>query len=257
MLGEIDLLIVVILCCAYFAAGFIDSIAGGGGLIAIPAFLLTGIPPDLALGTNKLSASLGTASSLMTYARSGFVLWKIATLGLPAALVGAFIGSKTILFFDVEMIGKLVVFLLPLGILVTLIPKQSAKAVTELRSKDIWIFAPAICCVVGFYDGFFGPGTGSFFIIAFHFILRMSLVQASATAKIFNLATGAGGLIAFALQGKVLFGLAIPLAAANIAGNVIGSRMVIRIGAPFIRKVLIFSLFLLFSSLLWKFFLAG
>ncbi len=257
MPAEIELWILGILCCVYFAAGFVDSIAGGGGLIAIPSFFLTGIPPELALGTNKMSAALGTASSLMTYARSGFVLWKISFLGLPSALAGAFIGSKALLFFDSAMIGKIIVFLLPLGLLVTLLPKKESDATRDLTARDIYLHAPVICLLLGFYDGFFGPGTGSFFIIAFHLVLGMSLVQASATTKIFNLATGLGGFAAFALEGKVLFLLALPLAAANIAGNIIGSRMVIKTGAPFIRKVLVFSLMLLFASLLYKFFLAG
>lgn len=256
MIPEIDLWIIAFLCGAYFVAGFIDSIAGGGGLISIPSFLLTGIPPDFVLGTNKVAASLGTASSLMTYARSGLVIWRVAILGLPAAIIGAFIGSKALLLFDSAMIGKIIVFLLPLGIFITLMPKKEIKTIKELATKDIYIYAPIVCLLIGFYDGFFGPGTGSFLIIAFHLILSMPLVQASATAKIFNLATGLGGLVAFSLHGKVLFLLAIPLAAANITGNIIGSRMVIKIGASFIRKVLLFSLALLFCSLFWKFFLS-
>lgn len=253
---ELELWVVIILCGVYFAAGFIDSIAGGGGLISIPAFLLTGIPPELALGTNKLAAAIGTASSLLTYSRSGLIVWRLALVGLPIALLGGFLGSKVLMFFDSETIGRLVVFLLPLGIFATLIPKKETGRKKEITTLTLYLIVPAICAVIGFYDGFFGPGTGSFFILALYFIVGLGLVQASATAKIFNLASNFSSLCVFVLHGKVLYTLALPLAASNIAGNIIGSKMAIRIGSAFVRKMLIFSLTLLMISLICKFYLS-
>jgi uncharacterized membrane protein YfcA len=252
---ELDLWIVLLLCFVYFAAGFIDSVAGGGGLIAIPAFLLTGVSPELALGTNKLAATLGTASSLLNYARSGLVYWRLALIGLPAALLGSAFGSRVILFFDSAIIGKLIVLLLPLAMAVTLIPKKD-KGVKELTPKLLYILTPLVCLVVGFYDGFFGPGAGSFFILALHLAVGLGLLQASATSKIFNLATNLGSLAVFMAYGKVLYLIGLPLALANIAGNLLGSRLAIRIGPEFVRRVLWVSLALLFISLLWKFYLA-
>ena len=250
---DVEIGIVIVLCAVYFTSGFVDSIAGGGGLISVPAFLLTGIPPELALGTNKMASCIGTTSSLATYAKSGYVIWRMALAGIPAALLGGFIGSKTVLLFSSAEIGKIVVFLLPLGILATLMPKKESAQAKELTDKAIYLYSPVICFALGFYDGFFGPGTGSFFIIFFNLLLGMGLLYASATAKIFNLTTGIGSFIAFALNGKVLYALGIPLALANIAGNIIGSRLAIQIGALFIRKMLILSLTILLASLAWKF----
>ena len=253
MYFDVEIWILVILCGVYFTAGFVDSIAGGGGLIGIPAFLLAGVPPELVLGTNKMVACIGTTSSLATYAKNGYVVWKMALAGIPAAIVGGFLGSKTVLLLDSAQIGKIIVFLLPFGILATLIPKKESQQIKELTNKAIYFYSPIICFVLGFYDGFFGPGTGSFFILLFYYILGMTLLYASATSKIFNLTTGVGSLIAFALNAKVLYVLGIPLAIANIAGNIIGSKLAMKIGAPFIRKMLIISLTILFASLAWKF----
>lgn len=253
---ELELWIVALVCLAFFAAGFIDSIAGGGGLISIPAFLLTGVQPELVLGTSKMAASLGTASSLATYAKSGLVIWRMALCGIPACLIGAFLGSKAILYFDSDTIGKLMLVLLPIGALVTLMPKKSAAVSREsadLRPRDLYVYNPLICMLLGFYDGFFGPGTGSFFIIAYHFFLKIGLVRASATAKAFNLATTFCSFVVFAFSGHVLYLLAVPLALSNMVGNVVGTRLAIRIGAGFVRKILYVSLSLLFVSLIYKF----
>ena len=252
---NVEVWIVIVLCGVYFTAGFVDSIAGGGGLISIPAFLLTGVPPELVLGTNKMVGCIGTTSSLMTYAKKGYVIWSLALAGIPAAILGGFIGSKTILLFDSAQIGKIIIFLLPLGIIAALMPKKESHQTKELTNKVTYIYNPVICFTLGFYDGFFGPGTGSFFILFFHFFLGMGLIYASATAKIFNLTTSVGSLVAFALNNKVLYTLAIPLAISNIAGNIIGSKLAMKIGAPFIRKMLIISLTILLVSLAWKFIL--
>ncbi len=252
---EYEIWVVVFLSAAYFLAGFIDSVAGGGGLIGVPAFLLAGIPAEFALGTNKMVGSTGTLTSLGIYARSGNVLWKLAVVGVPAALLGSFIGTETILLFDAAFIEKLIIFLLPIAIVVTLMPKKNTVEDAELSSKKLYTVGGLVCFCLGFYDGFFGPGTGSFFIISFNFFLGMSLLKASATAKIFNLATNVGSLIAFIINGKVLFLLAIPLATCNILGNIIGSKMAIRIGASFVRKVLIVSLTILLSTLIIELFI--
>lgn len=248
---EIGAGILSLLCTAYFLAGFVDSIAGGGGLIGIPVFLLTGIPPDYALGTNKLAACLGTSCSLLTYSQKGYVLWKLAVAGIPAALLGGFFGSKAILYFDVETIGKMIVILLPLAIFITLAPKKNLNTDREVGKKQK-LLTPLVCFMLGFYDGFLGPGTGSFFILALHYFLGFNLVKASATSKIFNLATGISSFVVFALHGKVLYFVGIPLAFANIAGNFLGSKMAINVGEKFVRKNLIFTLMLLFITLLWK-----
>jgi len=255
---ELDILVIFLLCLVYFCSGFIDSIAGGGGLLATPAFLLAGVPPDAVLGTNKMIASLGTASSLITYARSGMVLWKLAAVGLPASLLGGFMGTRTLLLFSNASIGKIIVILLPFGIIATLAPKKLSKDTTsELTPLQLYVLTPLICWAVSFYAGFFGPGSGSFFILALHYGLGLGLVQAAGSNKLFNLASSVGALYVFILNGKVLFSLVLPMAACCIAGNILGSTAAVRTGSDLVRKVLRFSLSLLFISLVWKFFLRG
>lgn len=257
MIDTLGLWTVAFLCFVYFVAGFIDSIAGGGGLISIPLFLLTGVPADLALGTNKLATPFGTAFALAVYARDKYVLWRMALLGLPASLAGGFLGSRVILFFDNTTINHIIIFLLPFAILATFLSKNKKEQLKPLTEYSLYVYCPSICFCIGFYDGFFGPGTGSFFILAFHYLLGIGLIYASATAKLFNFASGLSSFVAFAWQGKVLYLVGIPLAASNIVGNVIGSRLAIRIGPLFIKKILILSLAILFISLAWKFFSKG
>ncbi len=239
----------------YLATGFIDGISGGGGLIALPALLLAGLPADLALGTNKLAVVLGTAASLSTYVRSGLVVRPLVRVGVPVAVVAALIGSAAIMRFDSAGIGRLIVFLLPAGIAATLFPKKNLGGTGEITARRLYVAAPLVCAVLGLYDGFFGPGSGSFFTLAFHCALGLGLLQAAATTKMFNLSTAIIALLVFMWHGKVLYLLGIPLSAANIAGNYLGSVAAVRIGAGFVRTILIFSLTLLFASLIWKFYI--
>lgn len=253
------MLTVVIVCTVFaFVAGVLDSIAGGGGLITLPSMLLMGIPPHMALGTGKFASTLGTSLALMNFARSNLVLWRIAGLGLIFSLLGAYAGAHVALLVDSALMGKIMVALLPVGMAVTLIPKKEQTAEPgALTPMQFWCFVPLVSFAVGAYDGFFGPGAGSFFILAFHWVLRMGLIEASATSKVFNLGSNLGALIGFLWNGKVLFALALPMAAANMAGNWVGSRMAIRIGPSIVRKFLTVSLGLLFVTLIWQYFFKG
>lgn len=249
--------VLVLLCLAAFAAGFVDSIAGGGGLLLLPALLLAGVPPHMALGTNKFASCLGTSTALYNFVRSGLVLWKIAAFGLAFSLLGAGAGTKAVLFFEPELLGRLISLALPFAVVVTLMPKKGRHHATVFSQYDLMVKAPLICFAIGFYDGFLGPGTGSFLILAFHAFLKLDLVHATATAKIFNFASNLAAFAVFALDGQVDYRLGLPLALANIAGNWLGSRLAIRKGAPVVRVVLVLSLSILLASLVWKYFLAG
>lgn len=254
------MLTTVIICSiATFIAGIVDSIAGGGGLITMPAMLLTGVPPHITLGTGKFATSLGTGLALVNFARSNLVLWRIAGLGVVFSLLGAYAGSSAALYLDSAVMGKVLVALLPVGMAVTLIPKKEQQSAGEISVTGyrFWLFVPLVSLLVGGYDGFFGPGAGSFFILAFHWVLRMGLIEASATSKVFNLASNVGSLIAFLISGKVWFALALPMAAASMAGNWVGSRMAIRAGAAIVRKFLAVSLSLLLATLVWRYFIAA
>lgn len=244
---------------ATFIAGFVDSIAGGGGLIVLPALLLCGIPPHLAMGTSKFATSMGTALALFNFARSNLVMWRIAAIGVVFSLLGAYAGSILALMLDSAVMGKVLVALLPVGMAMTLVPKKELPGTLDMPQGGwrFWVGVPLTSVVVGAYDGFFGPGAGSFFILAFHWVLRMGLIEASATSKVFNLASNVGALLAFLMGGQVLFALALPMAVASMAGNWLGSRMAIRIGSSVVRKCLLVSMGLLLVTLVWRYFFAG
>ncbi len=252
---ELDLTIIFMLCLVYLCTGCMDGIAGGGGLITVPALLLAGVPPDMALGTNKLAVVFGCGASFGTYARSGMVFWPLARMSLPLSLIAAFAGTWSILLFNSEDIGRVIVFLLPLAFAATLMP-QKDRGITEFPPPPQGFAPLAICAALGFYDGFFGPGSGAFYILSFHLILNLGLLHASATSKLFSLVTITASFLVFAWHGKVLYLLAIPISLANIAGNILGAKMAMRVGPGIVRKALAVSITLLFISLLWKFYLA-
>ena len=246
-------------CIAACIAGFVDSIAGGGGLIVLPALLLCGIPPHLAMGTSKFATSMGTALALFNFARNNLVLWRVASVGVAFALLGAYGGSRMALMLDSAVMGKVLVALLPVGMAMTLVPKKEQPGALDMPDSGwrFWFGVPMTSVLVGMYDGFFGPGAGSFYILAFHWVLRMGLIEASATSKVFNLASNVGSLIAFLISGQVLFALALPMAAASMAGNWMGSRLAIRVGSSVVRKCLVVSLSLLLATLVWRYFIAA
>ena len=236
-----------------FVAGFIDSIAGGGGLIALPATLLVGLPPHHCLGTNKFMASLGTAAACWSYAKSGAIIWRVVFVGIGFSLLGSFLGAKLVLVVDNSVLGKIMLALLPVAALTTFMPIRKAFENRAIPFLRLYIGTPIVCLAIGFYDGFFGPGTGSFLLLGLHFALGMNLVSASATAKPFNLASNLSAMVVFMLNGQVLYSLAIPMAVSNILGNVLGSRLALAKGSPVVRKMLLVSLSLLFATLVWKY----
>lgn len=255
---EYPVFTVILLMTASFVAGFVDSIAGGGGLINTPSLLVCGVPPHVALGTGKFASVLGSLTSLWTYARRGLVVKSIVPTGFVAALAGSMAGAGLALVLDSEMLGRVLVFLLPVGMAASVFAgRMGAREDGELPERFLWSKVLGLCFFIGFYDGFFGPGTGTFFIIGLSLFLNIGLVRASATAKVFNMASNAGALAVFATGGVVSYSLAIPLALANIAGNQVGTRLAIKGGAQVVRRFVYVALSLLLATLVYKFFLAG
>ena len=186
-----EIYIIVLLAFLSFTAGFIDSIAGGGGLILVPSLLLAGLPPQMALGTNKFGSIFGTAVALINFMRSGKVIWKIAGVGLAFSLVGSFIGTKAILLFDQKTAARIILLMRPFTAIITFLPRKQLKAaLTDFSKWDMYLYTPLICAAIGFYDGFFGPGTGTFLIFAFYTFIGLHLVNASAIAKVFDILKG-------------------------------------------------------------------
>ena len=248
-----DLTGILLLSGMSFLAGFIDAVAGGGGLILMPSLLVAGLPPQMALGTNKFASMLGTMTALINFVRSRKVIWKIALVGLPFSLVGSVFGTRAILHFDQAAAAKIIVFLLPIPAVLTFLPKKQLKtSATEFSAMNMYLHVPLLCLVIGFYDGFFGPGTGTFLIFGFYAFLGLHLINASAISKVFNLASNVGSFVTFVLAGKVLYSVGIPIALANILGGYIGSTLAIRKGQGFIKAILVLVFIILFISLVFR-----
>jgi len=248
-----DPVVILLLSLMSFLAGFIDSIAGGGGLILLPSLLLAGLPPQSALGTNKFGSMVGTAAALANFTKSGKVIWKIAGIGLVFSLAFSVIGTRAILYFDQATTAKIIMALLPVTAVVTFLPKKQLKtSISDFSAKELYVYTPLLCAAVGFYDGFFGPGTGTFLIVGFYMFLGLHLINASAVAKVFNLASNVGAFVTFALAGKVLYGIGIPIAAANLAGGWLGSILAIRKGQTFIKVMLLIVFGILFATLVQR-----
>ena len=256
--NDITFWILVALMASAFAAGFIDSVAGGGGLILVPSFILAGLPPQLALGQEKIVSTLGTIAAIRNFVKNKRVVWTAVSTGIPAGLIGAYAGAEAILYFDPDTIGKIILAMLPIGIILSFIPKNNPHQTdtVSINKTVILLGVPASVFVIGFYDGFFGPGTGSFLILALHYLLKFDLVAASATSKLFNFASNIGALIAFMISGNILYALAIPLVVMNLAGNHVGSSSAMKYGPKLIQRTISISLSLLMVSLGYKFLLA-
>lgn len=245
----------IFLFVAAFAAGFIDSIAGGGGLISLPALMVAGLPAHIALGTNKLQSMCGTFFATINYARKDKILWKAAFIGIPVALLGSALGSKLTLIISVKLLAKILILLLPPASILMFFSKSLIKENTEKKSCPLNIFyvVAGVCFVIGIYDGFFGPGTGTFLIVFMVLFCKIPLINASATAKTFNLASNVGSVIVFAIAGKIYYPTAIIMAIANIAGNLVGSNLAIKKGNLLIQRFVYLAIGILFVYLLFNY----
>lgn len=246
----------IFLCAVGFLAGFIDSVAGGGGLLTTPALLVVNLPPHIVLGTNKFQSMFGTASALINFIKKRKVVWSTAIVGIPFALAGSVAGTKLILIIPASLVAKIIIFAIPPAALFVVFFKSIFKKSKTGKAGPFqsYFITPLVCFIIGGYDGFLGPGTGSILILVLVFLSRLSFIEASATAKTFNLASNAGSFVTFLISGCVYLPYAIPMAVSNIAGNIIGSHFAIKKGDNFVRKLLLVSLSALFAYLIWKYF---
>lgn len=231
-----------------FLAGCVDAMAGGGGLLTIPALLTAGVPPVAALATNKLQSMIGTGSAVLAFLRAGRV--DIRGFAIPAlgAFIGAVLGATAVQRIDPGFLAGFVpVLLIAMGCYFLFAPKMS-EADRHAR-LGAWGLA-ALCAGIGFYDGFFGPGTGSFLTMALVALSGLGLVRAIANAKFLNLATNLAGLLAMVAGGKVLWLLGFGMAVANVCGNQLGAWCAIRFGGRGVRPLLVVMSFSLTIKLL-------
>ena len=238
----------LLLAIAAVLAGLIDSVVGGGGLIQLPALL--GVFPQAApaslFGTNKLAAIWGTAFAARSYSKRLKLMWDITLPASAAALMFAFLGARAVSLFPQELVRKALPFIL-LGVAIYVFRRKSFGSETLTDSaidRRPWL-AFLTGAVIGFYDGLFGPGTGSFLIFVFVRFFHLDFLHASAIAKVVNVACNFAALAWFASAGQVIWPLGLLMAACNIAGSIVGTRLALRGGAGFVRK-----LFLLVVGLL-------
>jgi uncharacterized membrane protein YfcA len=227
------------LIAAAFFAGAIDAVGGGGGLIMVPALLAAGLPPHLALGTNKGQSMFGSLAAMVRYARGGLVDGGVARVTFPAAFVGALAGSALVLVLKPEVLRPVVLVLLVVAaVLVTVVRPRAKEEAGEARSSVLPI-AASIALFVGAYDGFFGPGSGTFYIAGFVAFLGLSMARASADAKVANFASNIAAALIFAHRGVVLWAIALPLAGGQILGGFLGAHFAVRRGDPLVRAVVL------------------
>ncbi|MCL2416034.1 MAG: TSUP family transporter [Defluviitaleaceae bacterium] len=235
-----------------FLAGFIDSIAGGGGLIALPAYIATGIPIHSALGSNKFSSTFGTALSVGVFLKNKKVYLRPIVPSVVCALLGSALGARLALLTNDDVLRQLLIIAVPIVAIFVLIKKDFGEhnRTSELSGRTIMLGSGLASLLIGTYDGFFGPGTGSFLIFVFTFALKFDLVTASGNAKIINLASNIGSLVMFIITGQVLYAIAIPAAFAGVFGNFLGSNLAIKIGPKIIRPVFVLVLGILLFSII-------
>lgn len=241
----------VIVCPLVFLAGFVDSIAGGGGLISFPAYLLAGVPVHVILGTSKLSSFPGSIVAAARFGKSGFIRWKLAVPCGILAAAGAFAGAKIALGVEETIIKSLMIVVLPIVAFYVLRGKKTdEKETEELPFKTLLILGAAVSLVIGMYDGFYGPGTGTFLILAFTGLLKMGTRDAAGISKFVNLAADIGALLTFGASGKVNVVLGVVAALFCMAGSYFGSGLVVNNGQKVVRPVILTVLALLFVRVL-------
>jgi uncharacterized protein len=227
----------IALIAAALFAGIADGIAGGGGLICLPALLASGLPPHLALGTNKAQSMWGTLAALVTFWRAGRVDPRAALRNFPLGLVGSLLGAALVLRVAPQTLRPVVIALLIAAAVVMLVRKPSRDE-DALHPRYLWI-GGALSLGIGCYDGFFGPGTGTFLIVGFVVMCGRSISRATADAKVVNFASNLAAAVMFAARDKVIWSVAAPMAAAQLVGGVIGARLAIKNGAALVRAMVL------------------
>lgn len=249
---EITLKTFLIVCPLVFLGGFVDSIAGGGGLITLPAYLIAGLPVHNAIATNKLSSCCGTTVTAVRFFKNGMINLKI---GIPSALltlVGAALGSTLSLKADDQLLSRMMLVVLPVAAFIVLNRRIFHENEDISLEPDFRLYAK-VCLfafVIGMYDGFYGPGTGTFLIICFNVFVKMSLRQANGQAKLINLSSNLSSVTVFLLNGQIILLLGLAAAACNMLGNWLGSGLAIKNGEKIVKPMIILVLILLFCKVL-------
>ncbi len=243
-----------LLVAASLVAGTVDAIAGGGGLLTLPALLATGMPAHLALGTNKGQSVFGSLAALVRFARAGMIDWHRARASFPLGLVGSLGGAALVLWVPPSVLRPLVLVML-VGAAGYLLLRRSGprpgQLARTLTPRHRLLAAGGIALGLGLYDGFFGPGTGTFLILAFVAVFGDTLQKASADAKVVNFASNLAAVALFGSQGTILWWISLPMAAGQLTGGWIGAHLAIKGGDVLVRRVVLGVVLALVVKLGW------
>ena len=245
-----SLLTYLLVCPLVFLGGFVDAVAGGGGLISLPAYLIAGLPVHNAIATNKLSSAMGTTTAVIRLTRSHYVPWKKALPCVAAALIGANIGARLALLVSDALFKRLMLVILPLTAFYITRSRSLDIARPELPPLKTALISTAIALVIGAYDGFYGPGTGTFLILLLTAFAHFPLGEANGVAKSINLATNISSLAVYLANGKVLPLLGFAAGLCGIAGNYIGITFFEHRGSRVVKPVMLAVLTLFFIRIL-------
>lgn len=250
-----DLGVLALLCLTGFGAGFVDAIAGGGGLLTVPALVASGLGEHFALGTNKGQAVFGATSSVASFYRKKELNRERIPFTFAGGFLGSLLGARLLLWMRPEPLKPLVVVLLIVAVALVLAPKPRPKTDEELallpRARPLALLGFTL--VLGAYDGFFGPGTGSILIAGFMTFFGDRATRASGNAKVANFASNVAATLTMAFSHKILWGIALPMAAANALGAFVGARVAIRGGDRFVRMVVVLVVAALMVKIIWGF----
>lgn len=252
--GDISILGMGLVCVLVFLAGYIDAIAGGGGLISLPAYMIAGLPTHAAIATNKLSSAMGTTLTTIQYARQGFIRPLFALPCVLSAVVGSCIGSNLVLLVDDFALRVIMLIVLPVTAFYVFRLKNFGKTTPDpLPVRKTILLSCGIALIVGAYDGFYGPGTGTFLLLLLTGVAHLALGSAAGITKAINLTTNITALSVFLINGQVLIGVGLLAGLFNIAGNYLGARAFTKSGGAIARPIIIVVLCIFFVKVIYDF----
>ncbi len=248
-LFELNIYWLIALTIIAFSAGYIDAVAGGGGMLNLPALLFAGVPPVSALAVNKITGIAGTTLAVIKFSLEKRIHWRTVFYVAIPCLFASYIGGRMALNASATVLAWAILLCIPIALFIVLSDKSSQdESQPEVSaSKTILAITP-----LGFYDGILGPGTGTYMAIAVRRFLKFDFLSATATIKPLNLLTNIGAGIAFLIAGKVIWSIAVPMLLASSAGGWLGSHSAVKGGDKFIRRVLIFVLILMLLANAYK-----
>lgn len=246
---EIELSLIVIMAGVALLAGFINAIAGGGGLITLPALLIAGVDPLAAIATNKLQSAAGSVSATVAFARKGLIEWRTGLPMATMAFAGGTLGAMSVSLIPSALLEAAVpVLLLAVATYFAFSPKLNND---ERKARlPVLLFCLTVAPLIGFYDGVFGPGVGSFFMVAFVLLMGQGILRAVCSSKLLNASCNLGALLVFSMMGNILLPLALAMAAGAFIGAQLGARCAVRFGSTLIKPLLIGACCLMAGKLL-------